>query len=163
MIRQANVNDASSIAKILVHSWQVNFKDILPDTYLNHMNPEKISVGIEKSVKVHTMYVAELDKKIVGFVGFGASRIENHDDYDAELHAIHVLPDQKGNGIGKELFTTAKNTLIEQGHKKMILAVFEDNNAKGFYEKLGGTYLGIRLVEYGGKEAKERLYGYDLN
>lgn len=38
MIRKANLNDAESIAQILIHSWQVNFKGIVPEDYLNQMD-----------------------------------------------------------------------------------------------------------------------------
>lgn len=45
----------------------------------------------------------------------------------------------------------------------MMLSVFEENTAKIFYEKLGGEFIGIRSVEYGGKESVERLYGWNLD
>lgn len=162
MIRKANLNDAESISRILVHSWQMNFKGIVPEDYLNQMNPEKISKGIRKSLEMNSLFVVIVEEKIVGFVGCGSNRLQNHPQYDAELHAIHVLPNQKGNGLGRELFNAAHNELVKQGYKRMMLSVFEENTAKIFYEKLGGDFLGVRSVEYGGKESVERLYGWNL-
>src|SRR5690625_3733007 len=142
MIRKADLNDVEAIAKILIHSWQVNFKDIIPEVYLNKMSADKIPMGIRKSLEIHSLFVAETNDVIVGFVGCGSNRIQGHLQYDAELHAIHVLPNQKGNGIGRELFNAAIRDLIKQDYEKMMLSVFEDNTAKYFYEKLGGKFIG---------------------
>lgn len=163
MIRKANLSDAESIAQILVHSWQVNFKGIVPEDYLNQMNQEKISMGIRKSIEMNSLFVATAGEEIVGFAGCGSNRIQGHSQYDAELHAIHVLPGNKGSGFGRKLFNAAQNSLIEQGYKRMMLSVFEENTAKIFYEKLGGDFIGVRSVEYGGKESVERLYGWNLD
>lgn len=162
MIRKANVDDAEAIAKILVHSWQVNFKDVVPEDYLNQMDPYKISIGIRKSLDENTLFVAIVDEKVVGFVGCGSNRLQSHPEYDSELHAIHVLPHNKGSGIGRKLFTTAQESLRAQGYKKMILSVFKANTAQIFYKKLGSESIGVRSVEYGGKKSVEKLYGWNL-
>ena len=163
MIRKANLDDAENIAQILVHSWQVNFKNIVPEEYLNQMSVHKITKGVKKSLEVNNLFVYENDDMIVAFVGCGSNRLQEHPEYEAELHAIHVLPDQKGKGIGKDLFEIVKVTLIEQSYANMILSVFEDNPATKFYEKLGGKFLDTRTVEYGGKQSIERLYGWNLS
>ena len=133
MIRKANLDDAENIAQILVHSWQVNFKNIVPEEYLNQMSVHKITKGVKKSLEVNNLFVYENDDMIVAFVGCGSNRLQEHPEYEAELHAIHVLPDQKGKGIGKDLFEIVKVTLIEQSYANMILSVFEDNPATKFY------------------------------
>lgn len=163
MIRKANVNDAEEIAKILVYSWQVNFKGIVPENYLNQMDTVKISKGIEKSIEENSLFVAEIDGTIVAFAGCGLNRLQDHPEFDSELHTIHVLPNKKGKGIGKDLFKIVKMNLSEQGYKNMILSVFEENTAKNFYEKLGGTFVDCRTVEYGGKKCIERLYGWNFS
>lgn len=163
MIRKANPNDAEEIAKILVYSWQVNFKGIVPENYLNQMDTVKISKGIEKSIEENSLFVAEIDGTIVAFAGCGLNRLQDHPEFESELHAIHVLPNKKGKGIGKDLFKIVKVNLSEQGYKNMILSVFEENTAKNFYEKLGGTFVGHRTVEYGGEKCIERLYGWNFS
>lgn len=52
MIRKANLNDAENIAQILVHSWQVNFRNIVPEDYLNQMSVHKITKGIKKIFRI---------------------------------------------------------------------------------------------------------------
>ena len=163
MIRKADLDDAENIAQILVHSWQVNFRNIIPEDYLNQMSVHKITKGIKKSLELNTLFVYEIDDVIVAFVGCGSNRLQEYPEFDAELHAIHVLPDQKGKGIGKDLFEIVKVTLIEQSYANMILSVFEDNPATKFYEKLGGIFIETRTVEYGGKQPVERLYGWNLS
>ena len=163
MIRKANLNDAENIAQILIHSWQINFNNIVPEDYLNKMSVYKITKGIKKSLGVNTLFVYEIDNAMVAFAGCGSNRLQGHPEFETELHAIHVLPDQKGKGIGKDLFEIVKVTLIEQGYTNMILSVFEDNPATIFYEKLGGKFIGTRTVEYGGKQSTERLYGWNLS
>lgn len=163
MIRKADLDDVEDIAQILVHSWQVNFRNIVPDDYLNQMNVQNTSKGIKNSLKVNTLFVYEIDNVIVAFVGCGSNRLQEHPEFEAELQAIHVVPNQKGKGIGKDLFKTVKEFLIEQKCTNMILSVFEENPATIFYEKLGGTFIGTRTVEYGGKPSVERLYGWGLS
>src|SRR5699024_6358478 len=163
LIRKANLDDAENIAQILVHSWQVNFRNIVPEDYLNQMSVHKITKGIRKSLEVNTLYVYEINDVIVAFVGCGSNRLQEHPEFEAELHTIHVLPDQKGKGIGKDLFEIVKVTLIEQNYTNMLISVFERNPATIFYEKLGGKFIGTRTVEYGGKQSIERLYGWNLS
>lgn len=127
------------------------------------MSVHKITKGIKRSLELNTLFVYEIDDVTVAFVGCGANRLQEHPEFEAELHAIHVLPHQKGKGIGKDLFNIAKITLVEQGYTNMILSVFEDNPATNFYEKLGGKFLGTRTVEYGGKQSVERLYSWNLS
>lgn len=162
MIRKANLDDAENIAQILVHSWQVNFRNIIPEDYLNQMSVHKITKSIKKSLEINTLLVYEIDEMIVAFVGYGSNRLQEHPEFQAELHAIHVISDQKGKGIGKDLFEIVRVTLIEQNYTNMILSVFEDNQATIFYEKLGGKSIGTRTVQYGGKQSIERLYGWNL-
>ena len=162
MIRKASISDANEIAYILVHSWQINFKGIIPDHYLNKMDVEKITEGIKKTIEVSTLFVYVVENKVVGFVGCGHNRIQKFSSFDRELHAIHVLPEYKGNGIGKALFVEVRDLILNQGYTNMVLSVFEDNPATFFYEKLGGKLLGTRTVEYGGTQCVERVYGWNF-
>src|SRR5699024_12852974 len=112
MIRKANLNDAESIAQILIHSWQVNFKGIVPEDYLNQMDSEKISISIRKSLEMNSLFVAKAGEEIVGFAGCGSNRIQGHPQYDSEFHAIHVLPGHTRSGSGPTSFTPCQHSFI---------------------------------------------------
>jgi [ribosomal protein S18]-alanine N-acetyltransferase len=75
-------------------------------------------------------WVANVGEKIVGFVG-----VQKLGD-EGKILALHVLPENQGQGIGTELLKTAQNWLKDI--KKITVEVVNYNeSAIAFYEKFG--------------------------
>ncbi len=66
-------------------SWQVNFKNIVPEEYLNQMSVHKITKGVKKSLEVNNLFVYENDDMIVAFVGCGSNRLQEHPEYESRI------------------------------------------------------------------------------
>lgn len=74
---------------------------------------------------------------------------QGHAGNDAELLKIAVLPDIRGNGIGKNLIQKLIDKLNDSGVNKIHLEVRESNRAaRILYETCGFSYSGRRTGYY---------------
>ncbi|MCE7860365.1 MAG: GNAT family N-acetyltransferase, partial [Chloroflexi bacterium CFX2] len=81
-----------------------------------------------------------------------------------ELFAIYVLRNAQKQGTGKELVYEVVKGMRDLGWESMMVWVLKDNPSRGFYERLGGSYLAERSIEIGGEPLIEVAYGWrDLN
>jgi len=166
-VRHARSEDMDTVAKINVDSWQTAFRGIVDDSYLDGMNAEKTKEGLERGFGKRPLCVYEDENgHVLGSSIYGDSRdaeVQELSEYTGELRAIHIDPEYKGQGIGKEIFKFVASDLKNRGHKKMYLWVFEKNLAAiRFYEKMGGKliYRCDRMV--GDKLYASLCFGYDL-
>ena len=72
--------------------------------------------------------------------------------------------DKLGNGIGKKLVEYVKADLKNKNKTKMVIWCLEKNqNARKFYEKMGGNLLSDeKYFEKEGKKYKEVGYVYNI-
>lgn len=92
--------------------------------------------GIEKYLRRNpsTCFVADDGGRIVGVIMAG------HDGRRGFIHHTAVLPEYRGQGLGRRLVDNALAALEAEGIHKAALVVFEHNQlGNGFWEKLGFT------------------------
>ncbi len=82
--------------------------------------------------------VACTDGLIVGVAAVNAN----------ELAKLFVDPDRHNQGIGAMLFNSAQQSIIEAGHKEMILGVI-GHSPIGFYQKMGMSLFDEKLLTDG--------------
>lgn len=99
------------------------------------------------------VYVAEIDNRIVGFVGLDINGLE------AEIDHLWVLPEYMGLGIGRLLVSCALKHCKSNGVEG--LRVVSDPNAIEFYCKLGAVYQG--QVESTPAPRKLPVLQFDIN
>lgn len=161
-IRKATQQDAPGIAKVHVDSWRTTYQNIVPDTFLDSLNYEDRTKRWEQNVNQSSVFVAETDDgKIVGFSTGGKEREGKYDVYDGELYAIYILAEYQGKDIGKKLVKPVANELRKAGFNSMLVWVLEDNDAKYFYEKLGGKKIDTSDITIAGANLKEMAYGWE--
>lgn len=168
IIRKAQIKDARNIVEVKTYTWLTTYKGLMPEELLeNRLNTidertEQTKDSIEKKIleKRNNTFVAEVDGKVVGMLGYGKSRNENYSD-SGEIYSIYVLKDYQGFGIGKKLFMTGIKTLIDQGYDSMILNVLEGNKTLHFYEKYGGKNVGSKTDNFAGVELTENVMFFD--
>jgi GNAT superfamily N-acetyltransferase len=143
-IRKALTNDIYAVAALHTLSWRVAYKNIMSAGFLaKEVEKDRLQTWQQRfrNSDNYCVWVAEMDKTIVGFVCL----IPNHDqEMGSLLDNIHVTPEMKGKGVGKMLFQHALKFSKELStNAPVYLWVFEQNTeAIRFYEKLGG-----KLVE----------------
>lgn len=72
------------------------------------------------------------------FIGFFA--IKWHADENPEIDHLWLKPENIRQNYGREIFNFVKDSLWSEGFHKATLTA--EPNAKGFYEKMGGTVIG---------------------
>lgn len=163
-IRFANIEDAQQIAHVNVESWITTYNGIIPDEFLEGLRAKiyETTMRVQNKLRDERIesVVCERDSAVVGFATYGRER-EGDPQYEGELYAIYFLKEYQNKGWGKELFKRTVNGLVEMGMNSMIIWALEDNEACGFYEKMGGKKVKKKVIEIGGKELNEVGYGWD--
>jgi len=135
--RQAWPDDASAIAGVHVRSWQAAFAGLVPQHYLDAMDPSREESEWKTRIAETRwpssgVLVAETKAGIVGFAGFGSSQ---ETSAIAEIGTLYAMPEVWGTGIGKQLMLATLTTLAQAGYAQATLWVLEDNErARRFYE-----------------------------
>jgi L-amino acid N-acyltransferase YncA len=164
LIREANVQDASGIARVHVNSWIETYTGIVPDSYLSTLSKAKRqemweSIISSNKSKQYT-FVAEVNGEIIGFVNGGEAREKEH-GFEGELCAIYLLQSHQGQKIGKAMFQKLTESIKNDSMKSMYLWVLRDNSTIKFYKGMGGTKGTEKVDEIGGKELLEDLYYWE--
>jgi GNAT superfamily N-acetyltransferase len=143
--RSASPGDVSAIAEMHVLAWQVTYRGVIPDEYLDGLSVSKRSdnwrqIIAELDFPRNGAFVAVDDTQILGFVHFCPSRDQDASPNVGEVTAIYVHPDHWGDGIGSELIQLAVDSLEQAGCSSATLWVLDVNaRARKFYERSGWT------------------------
>jgi GNAT superfamily N-acetyltransferase len=142
-IRRATASDAPGLAKVRVDSWQIAYKGLVPDDFLQKITYQKREEAFRAAIEGRgdEIYLAEVDDQTAGFITIGACRDPELDARSCgEIWAIYVSPTYWRRGIGKRLLQEAERILLARGFGKLVLWVLEGNNtARSFYEACGFT------------------------
>ncbi|HAE0521154.1 TPA_asm: GNAT family N-acetyltransferase [Salmonella enterica subsp. enterica serovar Enteritidis str. P125109] len=152
-IREARLEDASTIARVHIDVWRETYQGIIPDSYLVQLSYAKRTKQWEQALIDQRVYIVELEDEVVGFAQGGPNR---RDAREGELYAIYVLRASQGQGLGKALFQRIIEDLAE--YEAMQVSVLRDNPACQFYERFGGQVFEESMIERGGIELVQRVY-----
>jgi GNAT superfamily N-acetyltransferase len=158
VIRTARATDAAQIALVHVRSWQGAYRGLLPQSYLDGLDPAQ-RVGLWERVLAGAgagpggrragVMVADADGALLGFAGFSPSRDDDADrDRVGEITAIYLLPDAWGKGTGGRLMGAALRCLVQAGFSEATLWVLDTNaRARRFYEAGGWLADGAEMLD----------------
>ena len=142
LIRHAKVEDALEMGTLHTLSWQVAYKGMIKQSFLDEIDAMKRVARwreiIAKKPDIQTILVAELNGKVVGF-----ATGNTNEDYTGRyyLHALYLHPSYFEKGIGKNLFNAFKVEALQKGFSQLACTVLTQNKrAKYFYEREGGVY-----------------------
>lgn len=138
-IRIANEFDAEAIALVHVRSWQIIYRDSIPESYLKNLSViERKQQWYELITNGVKILVIENDGQIVGFASMCQYRESDADQTQGEISAIYLHPDYWRRGLGTKLCQSALLELKRMGFDEIFVWVVNDNNlARRFYESLG--------------------------
>ena len=159
LIRPAQAGDETAVAGVHVSSWQVGYRGLLPDAYLDALKPEdrarRYTFGGPDPLKPATL-VALVDGVIRGF----ATTLITAGSCQGELAALYVDPEHWGCGIGTLLLTEARVRLAARGYSSTVLWMLAGNTrAQHFYERHGWQADGVtRSQEIWGIAVQESRY-----
>ncbi|CAN7183655.1 N-acetyltransferase family protein [Polaromonas sp. LjRoot131] len=160
-VRPATPRDAKTIAEIHVATWQVAYKDLMPEDYLAKITVEKRQAYWREAIEFSEpqLLVATEGDQVVGFVGFDRSRDAGTKSTVGEIWALYVLPEHWGKGAGLALWDGAREGLKEEGCTQVTLWVLLRNErALRFYEQAAGfkrEMPSLKSVAFGSAKLEE--------
>jgi ribosomal protein S18 acetylase RimI-like enzyme len=87
-----------------------------------------------------TIYVAENDSKIIGFITISINGVGNIGAY---IRMVAVTEKFRGQGIGQQLINYAGRIAAENIPNLFLICSVENIDAQRFYEKMGFVRVGI--------------------
>jgi len=141
--RKPSVADASTLSQVITSAWQVGFKGMLPQEFLDRLDRAASCARWEVDLnpaRVGPPYflAAEQEGRVVGFSAFGPSRDEDACRDVGEVFAIHVAPDHWGQAVGSTLLLSTVGEIRSLGLRDVSLWVMDRNSrARRFYERHG--------------------------
>ena len=149
-LRPAQPEDALAVARVHVRSWQVAYRTLLPDEYLDQLRPEDraphYDFATTDPTKPQTIVATEASS-ILGFATTMPTRDADLPNY-GELVALYVDPDHWLEGVGVALVTAAHAALLQQGFRNANLWLLAGNlRADRFYQNDGWLPDGARRTD----------------
>ncbi len=136
-VRGAEPGDADRVAEVHVRSWQIAYRGLLADDYLDRLRPEDRAARYRfgsTDPEAPVTLVATSGGIISGFATVGAA-LDADVEGAGELLALYVDPPLWGRGVGRRLIASARDRLVEQGSTEAVLWVLAGNErTQRFYE-----------------------------
>lgn len=150
ILRRAEPGDEHEVACVHVRSWQVAYRGLLPDEYLDHLSPADRAARYtfaEVGPGSPCTTVAVGDGRVCGFTTSGPCRDADKDGV-AELYAIYVDPGCWDRGVGRLLITDVRTRLSQEGYSEAVLWMLVGNaRAERFYRLDGWEADGHRRFQ----------------
>lgn len=127
-VRDARPEDAADVAGVHVRSWQVGYRGLLPDEYLDGLRADdradRYTFHLVGPTHPATTVAIEAGK-VRGFVTTGPAR--DGAETGGEIYALYVDPSAWGRGIGRVLMADARSRLVRCGFSDALLWVLAGN------------------------------------
>ena len=166
-VRLARPEDAAAIADAHVRGWLTAYRGLVPDTVLDGLSVERRTDHWRETIagqapdSVGRTWVVEDGGEVKGFAATGLVRDPPADLTAAgEVFAIYLVPEARGQGLGRAIFSHAVEDLRDRGFEPIVVWVFEANPiARRFYEAAGFQPDGARQpVDFGEVALQEIRY-----
>lgn len=159
IVKEASQQDALAIAHLHALSWRNTYRNILSDAFLDSDLESERKKFWSDNFKTQTpqefVLVAELDKKIVGFIAMKKPEY----GYEAFIDNLHVHPDMKGQGVGKGLMKAMAEKLLQSRIKTAYLWVLDGNTkAEEFYKRRGATPADRAIEQFGNERVSQTRF-----
>ena len=142
-IRRARPNEADVLTEI-AHAAKRHWG--YPENWIEHW---KADLTITPDFISHNeMYVAVSGEEIVGCCAIVFSD-SPAGDARAELEHMWIRPEHMGAGVGRALFTQARDRAAEL--RVPVIELSADPNAEGFYQRMGAKRIGEVPAEMEGR------------
>lgn len=164
-VRDAVPSDAEPLARVHTTTWQVAYRLLLPDDFLDlldwRVRRDYWIAQLGDESEAFTV-VAESEGAVVGFARLGHPREADllaEDPPWFEMYAIYVDPAHWGRGIGSALWRGARERLGERFAGVALWVLSDNTKARTYYERMGFTADGTtRREDIGGRTVGELRY-----
>lgn len=143
LFRDADSSDCEAVALLHALSWRTAYQGILAQEFLNKFAEDdrrrvwrtRLS---DARPETQLVRVAVKNAQLVGFV---CVFLDADKRWGALLDNLHVHPELKGRGVGRQLMAYAASWVLDRRPASALhLWVLEENHsARGFYERFAGS------------------------
>lgn len=160
-IRLARPNDAADIARVYIDSWHDTYPGVLSKQLLCAMTGKGQAARWRMSIeRKELVLVAENEKHgVVGMASAGAAR-DRDLGFDGEVYTLYVDPAFFGCGAGRELLNGTFAELRRRAFRSCVIWAHAKNNARFFYEAMGGRLVAERNGRIMGDTVPEVAFGW---
>ena len=108
-IIEANENMCNELAQVKKQVWNTTYRGLYPDYMIDEFEFVKHESKFKNYIDSTHMklYVAMIDKKIIGYTAIGTS-LHHPDSNNMEILLLYLLKEFQGMRIGKKIFNFAK-------------------------------------------------------
>ena len=149
VIRAAKVDDAPSIAEIMVASFLATYRGIMPDSVLARQDVAKRRAAWQAQLSKADptdpvrVWVVEVGGIVAGYAVTvpASSEFLPPPAGAGELDSLYLHPDHVGRGLGRSLLRHATDDLWDRGFGPLVLWAFQANDrARRLYESAGWVH-----------------------
>jgi ribosomal protein S18 acetylase RimI-like enzyme len=162
-VRLARPTDAGEVARVYIESWHDTYPGVIPTSLLRSMTPRGQTARWSAAIRAQSgegVLVAENDRYgVVGMASLGPAR-DRALGFDGEVYTLYVDPGFYERGVGKSLLTASFALLRKRGFTSCIIWAHARNNARFFYEALGGRLIAERNGKLMGEPTPEVAFGW---
>jgi ribosomal protein S18 acetylase RimI-like enzyme len=159
----ARPKDAADVARIYIDSWHDTYPAVLSRAMLCAMTPQGQTARWHSTIRSQrreAVLVAEDAKAgIVAMSSLGPSRDKSL-GYDGEVYTLYVDPNYFGRGVGRTLLNGGFEVLRGRGYGSCVIWAHARNNARFFYETMGGRVVAGRTAPMMGDMVPEVAFGW---
>jgi GNAT superfamily N-acetyltransferase len=146
-LRKATMQDVPQIVKMIANdklgSLREDYQDPLPEAYYEAFN------NIDSDANQELIVIEDSDNAIIGTLQLSYIQYLTYQGgIRAQIEAVRIRNDKRGEGIGEAVFKWAINRAKERGaHLLQLTTDKKRPEALKFYEKLGfkATHEGMKL------------------
>ena len=162
MIREAQLDDAEAIAKVIVEAWQGAYTGIVDQTHVDSMNVQRFVHIMNENLKQkkEKIFIYEENQIVKGFI---SGKFTDFEDHQCETVGFYVLPKYQGVGIGSTLFRYIQSYFSDNNCRKMILWTLKGAKNNSFYKNKGGEIRAEKLLKIGDRDYPGVEFSFDLS
>ena len=162
-VRLARPQDAKEVARVYIESWHDTYPGVVPTALLRAMTPRGQTARWQAAIRAQSrevVLVAENERHgIIGMASLGPAR-DRVLSFDGEVYTLYVDPGFYDRGVGRALLTAGFHVLRQKGYNSCVIWAHAKNNARFFYEAMGGRIIAEREGKLMGEPSPEVGFGW---
>lgn len=141
-IRRAVPDDALAIKNIHNKTYQVSYREYLPNEYLDNLIiTDDILLRTQKSLYDTECYLVEEQERLIAF-----AYILELNEHIFEINALYVLPEYQKSGAGSLLVNYVCNLKKDKAYKQCVVWTMKNGPSLEFYHKQGFRLTGNEKI-----------------
>ena len=170
-IRKLTMADLDDIAQLHVQAWRDAYQGIVPQDFLDTLDPAARRKNWENGLAAHGEDVrygtllARMRGQAVGFISYGPAR-DKKAPFKDEIYALNIIGAHWGQGVGYSLFSHVRANFRARGAAGTYLWVLKANDrARNAYQRWGGAEQPqmVKTIEVGGATLEESAVTFHID